>query len=119
MRTAPEHVLRALRQYHAELGLVWRRDRWFFTFRGEPLFAWSHDDGTPAINDLSADEALRIIKQADTSQDGPERLRKLFSAAASARARHEADEQQEFDAAAEEARDRARCFCRGPKSILA
>ena len=72
-RTAPEHVLRALRGYDPRLGLEWcpRTAAWYLTQDGRRLFAWQHRDGSLALNDLSVTEALEIVARGDPRR--PER----------------------------------------------
>lgn len=71
MREAPGHVIRALKAYDRDLGMVWDVETamWYFTHRGEKAFAYYHEDGCAAVNPV-ASEAVEIMRRADNNRDG-------------------------------------------------
>lgn len=72
-RMVPEAVLAAVRGYDSRLGLRWdaRQACWYFTFNGEDAWVYMHLDGSYAKGDITAGEALEIVKQHDGGLQGP------------------------------------------------
>ncbi len=120
MRTPPPDVVKTLQRYDSDLGLRWDqyRSRWVFTYRGTDLMVWQHRNGTPAMADLPADEALSLVMEADNRRDGGGRLRRLQRRVERRREREHAEQQTAMAEASDEAEDRARVWAEGPKPFV-
>ena len=79
MRECPDYIAKALREYDPELRMVWnqRKKQWVF-WRGDMvLFQYRHIDGTTAVNDLSVDEIMFIIRRSDAHANYDLRRREM------------------------------------------
>lgn len=106
MRVAPDAVIKTLKAYDPELGLSWNESAgcWFFTVNGKELWAWRHIDGTLAINDLSSDEALKLVQMADNRRDGWDRLKATQQHVSNRRSRYAEDKIRYQEECAKESR---------------
>ena len=119
MRTAPQHVLQALRNYDRDMGLVWNRTAWYFTWRGRIAWQYRHADGTPAMNALSGYEAVRIVRAADNSVHGcAARLKAMERARREEKELIEKETRAEMEAARIEGESISRVFSRGPSPFV-
>lgn len=120
MRTPPEHVLKELRAHDPGLGLEATADGsgWFFTHNGRRLARWVHRDGTPACNDLSADEALAILAGWDNRRHGHDRLKAFDRQSAAAAEVAARDKQRLVDDTGAESRKRIGFEFSGPKPFV-
>lgn len=121
MRIPPAAVLKAIRDYHGDLGLEWdeRQKRWHFTYRDERFLCWEHEDGTPAIADLSVGEALRLLRKSDQKAAGGIDFKGLRAAYYNRKTREERYRRERMAQADAEAHDRARVLINGPTPHVA
>lgn len=120
MRTAPRHITAAIHQHDRTVDLVWHQEdsTWWFTWKGQLLMPYKHTDGTMAINDLSADEAVNLLKSVDNPLHGTDKLRAWERRVRRNREVRAAEDAAAMAEAGERARDRARVHMHGPKSFV-
>lgn len=120
MRFPPSNVVAALKNYDENLGLRWdqRRARWKFTFRGRDFMEWKHRDGTPALADLPADEALSLVQEADNRNDGGIRLSRMLKRHDAERDKEKVEDRKRMDEASEAAKEHARFNMHGGRPFV-
>lgn len=118
----PKHVRKALKNYDSDLDLEYddNRSEWWFLWKGQRFLRWEHHDGVVAraTAHLTAQEALHIIKKADTRDDGGIRIKAIKERARENRLKEEAERQKQFEYASERAADRARVKVNGKRQYV-
>lgn len=122
MRTAPEHILKALRKHDPGLGLTWETRQpgpgWFITHHGQRVCKYVHADGTEALNDLTASELLGIVERMDNFKDGPDRLKRSERVAADRRGRADNHWRRDCEQLHRDAESYSRLLRYGPRPFI-
>lgn len=116
MRTAPKHLLSALRAYDADTTVRWvpEMERWMLVWKGRDLFTLDHFDRTPMISlDGYTDEVMEMVKRSDNYEDGPDRLRAMERRSAEHRRRAELAERADDEELHKESREILRVMDQG------